>query len=122
MLLSIQAPVFALTKGPAQVVYQTPSGTQVVSSNNMLPNLPSYTLNFVYRDIAFEQESGDDAALVYIYDPNNVTDLQTVWIAIQISSSITSEHLGNMLDQFSACDRRNAHCKPIRPKGYSTSS
>jgi exosortase len=93
MLLSIQAPVFALTQGPAQVITQTASGIQINTSNPMLPTIPGYTLSFVFRDTQFEQESGDDAALVYEYSAlPNATDLQSIWVAIQISSSITSEH------------------------------
>ena len=91
MLLSIQAPVFALTQGPAQVLTQAPSGTQVKTSNSMLPNILGYKLNYAYRDTQFEQTSGDDAALVYSYSAINRT-VSTVWVAIQISSSVTSEH------------------------------
>ena len=93
MLLSIQAPVFALTQGPAQVMIQTPSGTQVNTSNSTLPfpEIDGYSLNYVYRDSQFEQTSGDDAALVYAYHTPNGT-ASTVWITLQISSSITSEH------------------------------
>jgi len=91
MLLSIQAPVFALTQGPAQVMIQTPSGTQPNVTNLMFPNLTGYELNYVYRDTQFEQESGDDAALVYSYAPSNET-ASTVWISLQIASSVSSEH------------------------------
>ena len=93
MLLSIQAPVFALTQGPAQVMIQTPSGTQVSASNTTLPfpEINGYSLNYVYRDSQFEQTSGDDAALVYAYHNSNGTG-STVWVALQISSTVTSEH------------------------------
>ncbi len=91
MLLSIQAPVFALTQGPAQVIIQTPSGTQVNTANSLLPNMAGYNLSYVYRDTAFEQESGDDAALVYAYNSPNET-ASTVWVAVQIAASVTSEH------------------------------
>ena len=90
MLLSIQAPVFALTKGPAEVITQTPTGTQVTAANSLLPNIQGYTLNYVYQDTVFQQQSGDDAALVYTYKASNNTS--TVWAAVQISSSVTSEH------------------------------
>jgi len=91
MLLSIQAPVFALTQGPAQVIIQTPSGTEVNTSNSLLPNMTGYTLSYVYRDTAFEQESGVDAALVYSYSsPNETTS--PVWVAVQIAASVSSEH------------------------------
>jgi hypothetical protein len=91
MLLSIQAPVFALTQGPAQVMIQTPSGIQISTSNSMLPNIPGYTLNYDYRDTSFEQQSGVDAALVYIYGSTDASK-QTVWVAVQIAASVTSEH------------------------------
>ena len=91
MLLSIQAPVFALTQGPAQVVIQTPSGVQVNTSNFMLPNIPGYNLNYLYRDTQFEQLSGDDAALVYSYGSSNET-ASTVWVAVQIAAIVSSEH------------------------------
>ncbi|MBE3116916.1 exosortase/archaeosortase family protein [Candidatus Bathyarchaeota archaeon] len=91
MLLSIQAPVFALTQGPAQVIIQTPSGTDVNTSNSLLPNIPGYSLSYVYRDTAYEQLSGVDAALTYSYTSPNETS-STVWVAIQIAASVSSEH------------------------------
>ena len=91
LLLSIQAPVFALTQGPAEVMMQTPSGTLINASNAILPNIPGYALTYAYRDTQFEQTSGDEAALVYTYGASNSTD-QSIWVAIQISASITSEH------------------------------
>jgi len=92
MLLSIRAPVFALTQGPAQVITQTPQGIQVNTSNPMLPNIQGYTLNYLYRDTAFEQESGDDAALVYSYTAVSNDSALSVYVAIQIAASVTSEH------------------------------
>ena len=91
ILLSIQAPVFALTQGPAQVIIQTPSGTEINTSNSLLPNMTGYTLSYVYRDTAFEQLSGDDAALVYAYGSTDASK-QTVWVAVQIAASVSSEH------------------------------
>jgi exosortase/archaeosortase family protein len=91
MLLSIQAPVFALTQGPAQVIIQTPSGTEVNTSSSLLPNMTGYTLSYAYRDTAFEQLSGDDAALVYTYGSTNASK-QTVWVSVQIAASVSSEH------------------------------
>jgi exosortase len=90
LLLSIQAPVFALTQGPAQVLTQTPQGTQIKTTNTILPNIPGYTLNYLYRDTQFEQTSGDDAALVYEYTAPN--DTSNMWATIQIAASTASEH------------------------------
>lgn len=91
MLLSIQAPVFALTQGPAQVIVQTPSGIEVDASNPLLPTINGYTLKYVYRDTDFEKQSGDQAALAYSYTSTNGTR-QTVWVALQIAPSTTTEH------------------------------
>ena len=91
VLLSIQAPVFALTQSPPQVMIQTPSGPHIDASAAMLPNIAGQTLNYVYRDSSFEQESGDDMALVYAYSQPNTT-ASTTWVAIQISASVSSEH------------------------------
>jgi len=53
--------------------------------------LPGYILNYDYRDTQFEQLSGDNAALVYSYSsPNGITS--SIWVAIQIAASVTSEH------------------------------
>jgi hypothetical protein len=70
MLLSIQTPVFALTQGPAQVIYETPTGIEVDTTNSMLPEIPGYTLNYIYRDTAFEELAGQDASVVYAYNPS----------------------------------------------------
>ena len=95
MLLFIQAPVFAITKGPAQVMNQTPSGTQISTmantANFVFPNIQGYKISYSYRDAAFEQESGDDAALVYCYNSQQTTS-PTIWVALQIASSVISEH------------------------------
>jgi exosortase len=91
ILLSIQAPVFALTQGPAQVLSQTPSGLQVATSNSTLPAIPGYTLQYSYRDTAFEKESGNDAALVYCYSPTDGFG-SSIWVALQIGASQTSQH------------------------------
>ncbi|MCW4030136.1 MAG: exosortase/archaeosortase family protein [Candidatus Bathyarchaeota archaeon] len=90
-LLSIQAPVFALTEGPAEIMIQAPSGTQVTPSNSSLPAVKGYNLNYVYRDVSFEQTSGNDAALVYCYSPTN-SSASAVWVAVQIAESSTSQH------------------------------
>jgi len=96
ILISIQAPVFALTSGPAQVMTQTSSGTKTVtmantSANAVFPGIQGYKLSYSYRDTAFEQSSGDNAALVYCYSSQN-ENRSSVWVALQISDSVTSEH------------------------------
>ncbi len=88
-LLTIQAPVFALTQGPAQVVIQTPTGEQ--GNTMILPQIPGYNLTYVYRDSSFEQLSGEDASLVYAYAPDNQS-LSTVWVAVEVAQAQSELH------------------------------
>jgi exosortase/archaeosortase family protein len=91
LLLSIQAPVFALTEGPAQILIQTPSGLQPNTQNLPLPQIAGYNLSYVYRDSSFEQLSGEDASLVYAYestDPNK----PTIWVAVELAQTTGPLH------------------------------
>jgi exosortase/archaeosortase family protein len=91
LLLSIQAPVFALTEGPAQVLIQTPSGLQPNTQTLPLPPIGDYNLSYVYRDTSFEKLSGQDASLVYAYrsmDPK----LTTVWVALELATTTGPLH------------------------------
>jgi exosortase len=89
VLLSIQAPVFALTEGPAQVIIQTPSGER--GNTEILPQIQGYTLQFVYRDEDFEHLVGEDASLVYAYVPTDQTKL-TVWVAVEVAQTRSPLH------------------------------
>lgn len=89
MLLSIQVPVFALTQGPAQIVIQTPSGEQ--GNTQILPKIDGYTLSYVYRDTAFENASGEDASLVYIYGSPS-EGRQIVWATIELAATQSLLH------------------------------
>jgi exosortase len=89
LLLLIQTPVFALTEGPAQVIIQTPSGEQ--GNTEILPQIPSYSLQYVYRDKNFEKISGQDESLLYAYTPTNNTK-PTVWVGIEIAPTIGPLH------------------------------
>ena len=91
VLLSIQAPVFALTEGPAQVLIQTPNGLQPNTETLPLPQIEGYNLSYVYRDTKFEELSGEDASLVYAYgssEPNK----PTVWVALELAQSTGPLH------------------------------
>jgi exosortase len=89
LLLSIQAPVFALTEGPAQIIIQTPTGEQ--GNTQILPQIQGYTLQFVYRDKTFEQKAKQDASLVYAYIPIDKTKA-TVYVAVEIATARSSLH------------------------------
>lgn len=89
LLLSIQAPVFALTQGPAQILIQTPTGEQ--GNTQIFPNITGYTLQFLYRDTQFEQTSKQDLSLIYFYAPQE-EDKEPVWVALEIAETTSSLH------------------------------
>jgi exosortase len=91
ILLTIQAPVFALTEGPAQILIQTPSGMQPNTQILPLPQIQGYNLSYVYRDTNFEKLSGEDASLVYAYGSTNTTK-PTVWVTVELASTIGPLH------------------------------
>lgn len=88
--LSIQAPVFAMTQTPANIIINTPTGQQTVSTE-ILPNPQNYLLRFNYRDPAFEETSQQDMALSYIYYPEKA-DLKPIWVNLEIASKLSSLH------------------------------
>jgi len=90
LLMSIQAPVFALTQAHPIVVYETPYGQQV--STEILPQLSTnYTLSFWGRDTEFEQKAKQDMSLIYLYMPINESK-EPIWVTIEIASTISSLH------------------------------
>jgi len=89
LLMSIQAPVFALTQAHPIVVNVTPSGQQV--STEILPQLSNYSLSFWYRDTQFEQKAKQDMSLIYLYSPINQSK-EPIWVTIEIASTISSLH------------------------------
>jgi len=89
LLVSIQAPVFALTEGPAQIIIQTPTGEQ--GNTQLLPQVQGYTLAFVYRDENFEERARQDASLVYAYAPTDKTK-EYIWVTVEIGSSTSLLH------------------------------
>jgi len=89
LIVNLQLPVFALTEGPAKVTIQSLGNEQ--TTTQILPEIPGYTTNFVYRDKQFEKISGQDASLIYAYFPTNKSET-TIWIAIEIAKTISSLH------------------------------
>ena len=89
LLLSIQAPVFALTEGPAQIIIQTPVGEQ--GNTQILPQIQGYTLQFIYRDKTFEQRAKQDASLLYAYIPIDKTKVP-IYVAVEIAATRSSLH------------------------------
>ena len=89
LIISIQAPIFALTKGPADILSQLAADQQ--PTTEILPQINNYTLDFVYRDKEFEQKAKQDASLIYAYTPTNSSQ-NTIWIAVEIASAKSSLH------------------------------
>ena len=84
LLFSIQAPVYALTQGPAQILVQTPQGEQ--GNPEILPEMQGYTLRFVLRDRNFEIISQQNLSLIYEYLPQSQSG-QTVWVVFEIADN-----------------------------------
>ncbi len=89
LLLSIQTPVFALTNGPAEILIQTPTGEQ--GNTQLLPQVSSYETRFMYRDIDFQNLSGQDASLIYVYQPLDGTK-EPIYVGVEIASSTGPLH------------------------------
>ncbi|MEM2147129.1 MAG: exosortase/archaeosortase family protein [Candidatus Bathyarchaeia archaeon] len=89
LLLSIQAPIFAMTQASPAVLISTPSGQQI--STEILPQVSAYLLHFAYRDTEFERKAKQDMSLVYLYTPKNESQ-QPIWVAIEIASTRSSLH------------------------------
>jgi exosortase/archaeosortase family protein len=90
-LLTIQAPVFALAEGPAEIMIQTPSGLQPNTQRLPLPQIPGYNLSYVYRDTDFEKLSGQDASLAYAYSSTNQSK-PIVWVSVEVASTLVPLH------------------------------
>lgn len=89
LIISVQAPVFALTQSPPMVTINTPSGQQF--STDILPEISAYNLSFYYRDTQFEARAKQDMSLIYLYYPKNQSD-NPIWVTIEIASTLSSLH------------------------------
>jgi len=83
--LSIQAPVFAFAKG---LTFTDPN-LQVTTE--VFPEFTGYQLKFLYRDVNYEKISRQDASLLYLYIPLNVST-PAVYVDIGVASSISNLH------------------------------
>jgi exosortase len=89
VLISIQAPAFALTQTPKNVIVSAPTGESM--STEILPNPPNYQLDFLYRDTEFEELSQQDMSIAYAYYPEKA-NLEPIWVTLEIASQLTSLH------------------------------
>jgi exosortase len=89
LMFSLQAPVYALTRGPAPLLIQTSTGTQ--GNTQILPQMPGYNLQFDIRDTYFENISGQDYTLIYSYTPQNKTK-QTITVMLEVGGATALLH------------------------------
>ena len=89
LFLSIQAPVFAMSKGPADILVNTPSGQ--TETTTILPLDPNYVIRFAYRDTAFEELAQQDLSIAYIYSPRDPS-LDVLWVTMEIASTRSPLH------------------------------
>lgn len=89
LIISIQAPVFALTKGPTDILTQLAAGQQ--PTIEILPQINNYILEFIYRDKEFEYKAEQDATLVYAYFTANSSQ-NIIWVSLEIASAKSSLH------------------------------
>lgn len=87
VLIAMQTPVFPLAKGPAPFVIQTPNGEE--GNTQILPQVPGYTLSFIYRDEYFEQIAKQDYSLVYAYNKSE----EIVWVGFEVVPTRSYVHL-----------------------------
>jgi exosortase len=90
LVVYIQSPVFSLTRGPASILIETSHGQE--GNLELLPQIEDYELRFLYRDIDFEQVSGQEFSLAFKYYPENPDDLE-VAVAVEIAESTVVLHL-----------------------------
>lgn len=89
LIVYIQSPVFSLTRGPASIMIETSYGQQ--GNLELLPPIENYELRFLYRDIDFEQISGQDFSLAFKYYPENPEDMD-VTVGVEIAESTVVLH------------------------------
>ena len=87
VVLSIQAPTFATATGSIELS----SGGTSQDAVSAFPEIPGYTLIFLYRDADFEKIAQQDASLVYGYFPENLSE-PIVYAVAGVSSSISKLH------------------------------
>ncbi|MBS7630258.1 exosortase/archaeosortase family protein [Candidatus Bathyarchaeota archaeon] len=89
ILIFIQVPVYNLTNGSAEIFIKKYSGE--VFTTNIFPKINGYELKFVYRDTSFEEISGQDAALMYMYAPRDPSK-PLVWVGLEIGPAKANLH------------------------------
>jgi exosortase len=86
-MASVQAPTFATAKNTLEFS----STDNPENSTSVLPQVPGYTLEFLYPDTQYAQIAGQDASLMYAYFPNNSSG-HLIYADIGVASSISNLH------------------------------
>jgi exosortase len=83
--LSVNAPVFAITRETIEVTSAWENAT------NILPQFPQYHITCLPRDARYEQLAKQDAAITYVYIPTNIS-IPVVYVLINVANSISNLH------------------------------
>ena len=87
VVLSISAPTFATAQNSIEL--ESTGSSQY--STNVFPEIPDYTLVFLYRDNEYEEIANQDISLVYGYFPSNISE-RVIYAVIGVSNSISNLH------------------------------
>lgn len=87
--VTINAPTFATANGSGALNFL--SGENYENANSTLPEIPSYTLRYLYRDTSYEKLAKQDASLMYGYFPENLSQ-PVIYADIGVASSISNLH------------------------------
>ena len=82
---SVNAPVFAIAQETIEVKSTWENATEI------LPQIPSYNLKFLYRDVNYERIAKQDASLTYAYFPAN-TSRPIIYALVGVANSISNLH------------------------------
>jgi exosortase len=85
IISTVQAPVFAFTKG---LTFANPN---LDDSNGVFPDFDGYQFQFLYRDVEYEDLADQDASLVYAYIPLNASG-PTIYVDVGVADSLTNLH------------------------------
>ncbi len=80
---TIQVPVFVFSDKGAEI---SSIGSTDESSAYILPHVDDYDLDFSYRDRTFEQLSGQEASLMYKYQPHDKSK-PIIWVGLEIAKT-----------------------------------
>ncbi len=88
-LITIDVPTFAINSGQTGVFIKKFSGEEEIKS--VLPEVDDYSLEFFYRDTHFEEISGQNSSLLFLYNPLNSTK-DPIWVQVEIGSARGNLH------------------------------